>query len=137
MKFKSLFSQAAVMLAVAASLYLITKIYTDFNAKAGVRLQSLWEEDIQNLLAQNKLPSTWKKISQVEKIAARNDLIAESWVKTVSAPIEINPEGEYKLEILFLSQKENGHESAVIQHHLIHIPTGNSVWEIGRTYHFD
>lgn len=121
-------------MAIAFSVYLAATIGMNYGTQSAAKLEHIWKQDIQNLLKAEKLPSYWKDIRLVEKVAARDDLLAESWSKFVSSPVEINPSGEYKLEILFLSQKEGRHERAVIQHHMIHIPTGNSVWELGRTY---
>jgi hypothetical protein len=137
MNLKKLFTQSALLLAVATSLYIISSLYLEFSARSGARLEILWKTDIENLSLENKLPLAWRQVRQIEKVAAQNDLVAELWVKTVSAPIEVNVGGEYKLEILFVSQKEDGSESAMIQHHLIHLPTGNSVWELGRTYQLE
>jgi hypothetical protein len=134
MEIKKLFGQFTLLAALALILYAAANIGLSYRAKSAVKLEEIWQLDIQNLTANHKLPSYWNEIRFIEKIAAQGDSTAETWAKTVSSPIEINPNGNYKLEILFLSQEEDGKKRAVIQHHMIHIPSGNSVWELGRTY---
>ena len=134
MEIKASLSQIILLSLIAFSIYTFAKIGLDYRAKSAERLEHVWREDIQNLQHAHKLPASWDDISQVEKIPGLQDAEAASWVKSVSSPIQINPSGKYKLEILFLSQNDNGHKRAVIQHHMIHIPSGNSVWELGRTY---
>jgi len=97
-------------------------------------VERIWQEDIDNLSSKHKLPPQWGEIRTVEKDPAAGDSEAARWVKETAAPIEINPKGDYKLEILFLSQKDGPKERAVIQHKMIHIPSGNLVWELDRTY---
>lgn len=126
------------MLAAALSLYIIANIGLIYQAKSSSKLEQLWIHDIENLSSAKKLPPFWNEISVVEKISANHDSLAELWLKTVSLPINIKPTGKYKLEILFLSQKnESGITQAIIQHHITHIPSKNSVWELARTYNLE
>jgi hypothetical protein len=131
---KNLFSQFFLLAAISSLIYLAANLGLSFQAKTSQKLERVWQEDLHNLAQAKKLPSFWFEIRSVEKVAAQEDSTAEDWALNVSTPIEINLNGKYKLEILFLSQNENGVTRAVIQHHIIHIPTGNSVWELGRTY---
>jgi hypothetical protein len=132
--FKKIIGQFSLLAAVALVIYVLAQIAIYYRSESTQILEKIWFDDIQALQTENKLPISWKEIRQVEKIPAQGDSEAALWVKSIASPILINPEGEYKLEILFISQKDDGHEKAVIQHHLIHIPSGNSVWELGRTY---
>lgn len=135
MLFRKIFFQAVLMIAAALGVYIIADIGLTYRVKAAAKLEQLWSEDIQTLAAAQKLPPSWSGIRVVEKISGNKDPMSELWAKTVSSPIEINPNGEYKLEILMLSQKnESGQTRAIIQHHIIHIPSNNSVWELARTY---
>lgn len=137
MSFAKLLSQTTILVALAAAIYIISNIGLNYKAKSGVELELIWKNDIATLKSSNKLPAYWTEIRTVEKINGPDDSIAAKWVKSVSSPIEINPNGQYKLEILFISDKENGIHRAVIRHHMIHIPSGNSVWELNRTYVLD
>ena len=52
-----------------------------------------------------------------------------------SFPLQIFPEGQYKLEILFISQEsEAGVPQAMIQLQIVTIESNNTVWELLRTY---
>ena len=134
MNFQKLFGQLFILIALSLLLYLGATYAINYRAASTVKLEKLWQEDLVNLKATKKLPSYWQSIKEVKKISANEDAEAEKWVKSIASPIEINPTGEYRLEILFLSQSENEQEKAVIQLHIIHITSGNSVWELGRTY---
>lgn len=131
---KKIAGQTILMIALSAALYVIAVIGINYKSKSSENLELIWAKDIKNLVQHNSLPAHWIDIRLIEKVAAQDDPLAENWSKSVSSPIEINPKGDYKLEVLFLSQEENGHLRAVIEHHLVHIPTGNTVWELGRTY---
>ena len=137
MNYKNLFSSTLLLIATALVVYTIATIGINYRSKSALQLEQLWRSDIKTLRIENKLPSYWGHIRQVIKLTAPTDNRAQSWLKDVSLPIDINPEGEYKLEILFVSDFEDGHRRALIRHHFIHIPTGNSVWEVSRTYNLD
>lgn len=132
-----IFGQVVLLLALSLCVYILASIGMTYRAKSAATLERTWRTDIDNLSFSNKLPPYWKEIRIVEKFAAVNDRLAESWIKNVYPPIEINPSGKYKLEILYLSEDENQTQKAIIQHHIIHIPTGNSIWEISRKYDLD
>lgn len=132
---KRIISSFSFLAALALIVYLAASIGLSLRARSSGTLSRVWQADIEQLKSQNSLPEFWNEIRQVEKLAAQGDTTAMLWVKSVSAPVTIDTKGEFKLEILFLSQKtDSGNLRAVIQHHMIHIPTGNSVWEMSRTY---
>lgn len=120
--------------ATAVILYILASLGANYKSPSSKLIERIWEADIVNLTNLHKLPPAWNEIRVVEKLNATGDSAAEKWARDTSSPIEINPKGEYKLEVLFISQHEGSHERVVIQHHMIHIPSGNSVWELGRTY---
>jgi hypothetical protein len=120
--------------AVALIIYVSALIGVAYKSPTAKVVERIWQEDIDNLNTKHKLPPYWSEIRTVEKDPAAGDAEAAHWVKDTVAPIEINPNGAYKLEVLFLSQKDGGRERAVIQHKMIHIPSGNLVWELDRTY---
>ncbi len=123
------------MVAVALGVYIIADVGATYRAKSTARLAQLWQKDIDNLQFAHKLPAYWTEIRLVERYPANDDVLASLWSKTVSLPVEVNPQGEYKLEVRFRSQKnEAGVIRAVIEHGITHIPSNNYVWELGRTY---
>ncbi len=124
----------AVLIATAGAIYIAATLGLAYSSPTTKTLQRIWEQDIDNLSGHHKLPPSWSEISVVQKINANGDRDAERWARETVSPIEINPKGQYKLEVLFISQKSAGHEKVIVQHHMIHIPSGNSVWELGRTY---
>lgn len=135
MEFRKLFFQVVLMVAVALGLYIAANIGISYQTTSSAQLEKLWAQDIQNLSLANKLPPFWNEIRIVEKNSEIQDPISKTWAENVSLPVEINPQGEYKMEILFLSQKnELGQTRAIIQHHIIHVPSNNSVWELARDY---
>ncbi|MCB0351136.1 MAG: hypothetical protein KDD38_08120 [Bdellovibrionales bacterium] len=130
----NILGQVLLLAAFSLCVYIVATIGISYRGKSAAILERAWKLDIQNLKLNNKLPAYWDDIRLIEKYTAKDDNKAETWMKDVYPPIEINPNGQHKLEILFISQSENGEQKAVIQHHIINIPTGDSVWEIGRTY---
>ena len=134
MSLKKLIEQFSLLAILALIIYSVAQIAMSYRAESAEKLEKVWQQDLENLHSQNKLPSYWSDIRTVEREPAQDDSLANQWVKSVASPIVINPNGQYKLEILFISQTDSGQTRAVVQHHLIHIPSGNSVWELGRTY---
>jgi hypothetical protein len=133
-RMKHYLGTCGVLGALALIIYLLAFIGMAYKSPSAKVVERIWQEDIDNLSIKHKLPPFWGEIRTVEKDPAAGDAEAAHWVKDTVAPIEINPKGDYKLEVLFLSQKEGVRERAVIQHKMIHIPSGNLVWELDRTY---
>lgn len=131
---KKIFFQFIFLTAIALIVYAIANIGQSYRSADSASLEVAWYKDVENLKSADRLPQYWNSIRIVEKISANNDVTAAKWAKAVSSPIEINPSGEYKLEILFLSQMDTTPPKAVIQYHIIHIPSGNSVWELARIF---
>jgi len=134
MNLKKLIGEASLLLAIALSIYTATVILMAYRSNSTRRLEAIWQEDIKNLSESKNLPMYWYEIRSIEKHSPPQDQPAGLWSRSLSVPLEVNPKGEYQMEILFLSQSDGGHLRAIIQHHIIHTPTGNSVWELGRTY---
>lgn len=132
--FKKLLGQVSLLIAISLVVYILAEVGLNYRNKKSALIEQLWSKDIERLSKNNNLPLFWRDLRIVEKMAPDEDKSAKRWIKTVSIPIEVNPKGSYKLELLFLSQEDDEHERVVILHHIIHIPSGNSVWELGRTY---
>ena len=131
---KRILSLVFLLASVALIIYAIGLIRKSVKFSSTVKLESLWAEDINNLVETGKLPKYWDKIRVINKTAPTGDKLAIQWSHEVSAPIQLNPTGDYKLEVFFLSQNESPHLKALVQMNMVHIKTGNSVWELDRTY---
>jgi len=136
-KLQKIIGQFSLLAAISLVIYVLAQIGLSYRAESAQVLERLWQNDFQNLKVNSALPSYWSNIRIVEKTAAQGDVLAEVWTKSVAPPITVNPDGTYKLEILFLSQVDGPQKRAVIQHHIVDISTGNTVWELGRTYEFN
>jgi hypothetical protein len=119
------------LVAVTIGFYFASQIIFDDFSSQSQTLSQLWREDVENLEAKKILPPAFHNLREIEWVTP--DVKSKEWAKFLKVPFELKPDGEYRLELLVLSQ-EDGPVLAVIQHHLIHIKTGNSVWELGRTY---
>lgn len=136
----STFSQLLILLSFALIIYVAANIgqlmYSIQHPEIRL-IESVWTRDLHNLHLHQSLPVFWNQIRVIEKIPANNDSLAKAWAEKLAVPVEINPTGDYKLEILIISQNEPSTQKILIQHHLIHIPSGNSIWELARTYTID
>jgi len=131
---KRFFSLVLLLAAIALVVYAIGLVGKNFRFSSTERLESLWTEDINNLAKAEKLPAHWNEIRLIERTAPTADKRATRWTHAVAVPIKVNPNGDYKLDILFVSQDESPHLKALVQMNLIHLQSGNSVWELDRTY---
>ena len=133
--FKKNIIQFFFLIITAVIIYGVANIFGNYQNKNALTLEQLWSADIKKLSENNFLPLAWNEIKFVEKNAAENDSIAETWKNKISAPIQVAPEGQYKLEVLFISQEsENQTQQALIQLQIVTIESKNTVWELTRTY---
>lgn len=114
--------------------YLGITILHDYQTQSAPQLSLLWKSDISNLSEAQLLHEGLLQLRSVSFISAQNSPIAELWAKHLSHPFQLVDKGEYHLEVLIISEPYEGGVMAIFVHHLIHIPSGNSVWELGRTY---
>ncbi|HEX4924591.1 MAG TPA: hypothetical protein VFV50_10910 [Bdellovibrionales bacterium] len=92
---------------------------------------ALWREDLRQLQASGKLPKGWNHLRMVEFTGLGKDSWA--WIENRKPEIAIDPEGDYKLEILVdLFEDEEG-KAALIEYHLVDLKSENKIWELGRT----
>ncbi len=133
----NIFGQVLLLAAFALCIYIVAVIGITYRDKSAAFLERAWKLDIQNLQLNNNLPLYWNDIRLIEKYSAQDDPVAKSWIKNVYPPIEINPMGNYKIELLFISQEDSSEKKAIVQHHIIYLPTGDSVWEMARIYNLE
>ena len=101
---------------------------------ASLKLSQLWKMDLAQLSSTEALHEGLNQLKSVRLINAQNDLTAEIWATHLKHPFETNDDGTYHMEVLIISEPYDDGTMALLLHHLIHIPSGNSVWELGRTY---
>lgn len=110
-------------------------LLSDFVANAGTHrvyiLNELAQADLAQLSAKKSLPTAFRDLYEIEKVPT--DPVTTIWADRLDLDLPVNPKGQYKLEVLVL-QEESEHLTAILQYHLIHRPSGNSVWELARQY---
>lgn len=119
-------------LGAGATLILGYKQYEFTSSPPIERLQLLWENDLDLLKGQNKLPQAWYDIREVRLIPATEQ--AKEWAKLINVPIKLNPKGQHELDALLLTWEEDDTLGAVVQYSLIESQSKNMIWELGRTY---
>ncbi len=131
---KRFFSVVFLFAAISLIVYTISIVGKNFRFSSTQRLELLWKEDIQNLAKAQKLPQSWRDIRAVERTAPSTDKRASRWTHEVAVPVKVNPNGNYKLDVLFVSQDESPHLKALMQMNIVDIKSGNTIWELDRTY---
>lgn len=94
-------------------------------------LNELAQKDLAQLTRSKGLPEGIRDLYEIEKIPT--DKITRVWSKRLDLNLPITANGNYKLEVLVL-QEQSENLTAILQYHLIHRPSGNSVWELARQY---
>jgi hypothetical protein len=92
-------------------------------------IQEIWDADQKNLA--QSIPQ-WNSIKLIEMESSSD--IAKDWIKKVKPPVPINPSGEYRMEVLFMLSDDKSPDQVIVQHHVIHISSGHSVFEVSRSY---
>lgn len=94
-------------------------------------LNELAQKDLAQLKSTKGIPEGIRDLYEIEKIPT--DKISRIWSKRLDLNLPVSSNGNYKLEVLLIpEQSEN--LTAILQYHLIHRPSGNSVWELARQY---
>lgn len=101
-------------------------------AAAPIKLESLIDEDLENLSSKGLLPKEMNSLAEVELNAGTDN--AKSWLKDMRFPFKVQKEGTHKLEVLLVDWTEGPKDGAMLQLNLIEKSSGNMVWELGRTF---
>jgi hypothetical protein len=88
-----------------------------------------WDEDLKHLDKAHLLPQGFKGLKKIDLTSSSTRL--RDAFKKYPLDLSYNPNGKYSLEI-FADEIEGG--GVVIQYDLIEIKSGNTVWELGRTF---
>ena len=100
-----------------------------FKAKTSNKLMSMMQIDFESLKKENQLHEGFANIKDVQVFSA-SDKLKQAYFQ---APLLLNQkkEGKFNLEI-FLDEIEDG--GVIVQYDLIDLATGNTVFEVGRTF---
>lgn len=106
----------------------------NFNSQSneGEIFLRIWNEDIAHLQKAKKLPQGWYSLRMVEYNALDQEVWP--WIEKKKPEIAIDPDGEFKLEVLIDVWDDEEGKAALVEYHLININTEDKVWELGRTF---
>ncbi len=101
-------------------------------SKTEPKILKPWKEDLLKLDKSNLLPYEWDSIKKVRVILLDENL--HSQLKGLRPPIRTKKEGSYILEVSFMSHETESIENSgklgiITQYNLIHIQTGEMIWE--------
>lgn len=91
-----------------------------------------WANDVEILEKSNQLPVGWQNIREIS--LKTDNSIAQDWIVGMEAPIKKNPQGKYRLDVFIIHQLEDTRYGAVVQYNLVDLVTGDTTWELGRTF---
>lgn len=135
--FKKIVTFAALLISFSTAIYIACDIFF-VSHTTEQQLQKIWAADIESLQKVKALPPAWNSIQFIEKTAGQEDLEAKTWIKNIVVPVSLNSKGEHKLEILFVAQTDEMNGAAVnaalIQHSIVSLKSGDTIWELTRLY---
>ena len=118
-------------LCAVALLYVASIMIMNGSTYRAQELTNLIKNDIAELSRVPNLENYFKKLKETQTIGS--DSIAHVWAHFVRANIQTQPSGQFKLELLYISQTEDGLK-AIVQYHFIDLKSGDSVEEFARYY---
>lgn len=96
-------------------------------------INKVWRTDFQRLLKSGEIPVAWGKINQVLFIPT--DPLTVELAQYLQAPVKINKDGEYRLEVSIMSHQSDSDKTQVLlQHNIIDTQNENTIWELNKTY---
>lgn len=96
-------------------------------------INKVWRTDFQRLLKSGEIPVAWGKINQVLFIPT--DPLTVELAQYLQAPVKINKDGEYRLEVSIMSHQSDSDKTQVLlQHNIIDTKNENTIWELNKTY---
>jgi hypothetical protein len=94
------------------------------------KFMTAWEHDLQRLKVAKSLHPGFESIKKIQLYSPSDRM--KKIFKKYPINFELKPQGRYMLEV-FMDEIEGG-EGVVIQYDLVDTKTGNTVWELGRTF---
>lgn len=106
-------------------------LFRHLNSPRGVSQKIIiqkWKRDLRQL--EDKLPESWRNIAEIDlNFGDEQTKVFFSDLKTI--PLKLNLTGDFKLSITVITADQ---ELFIFQHNMIHIPSGEMIWELARTY---
>lgn len=90
----------------------------------------LWSEDLQQLKADQKLPSEFENLRELDVQTLNQE--AKDILAEITLPFQTKEDGQYILEILMDVWTEEEKRGVFLRYDLV-APDGNTVWELSRT----
>jgi hypothetical protein len=121
---------ALLLIGIGCALFFGNREYQRSRADAEI-FHELWQKDLDLLRASKKLPDGWKSLRVVEYVALDQDVW--KWIEHKKPEFNIDPEGQFRLEVLIDHFDDEEGKAALVEYHLIDLKSGDKVWELGRT----
>lgn len=99
---------------------------------SSARLYKEWTRDLRKLRKKNQLHKGFNSIKEVSYTPLSS--MSAQWLSSIRVPIKLKHQGIYKLNLEVDHLAEKKRTSAIVHYQLVHIESGNTVWEFGRTY---
>lgn len=127
----------AIIILLAAGLVGAAYAYQHFRVEFWLltpvdKFNKSWTDDLTSLRATAKLPNELDNVANIQ-IRADNSP-AQNWLPYLKPPIKKKSDGKYKLNVFITHWIEGNRFGVIVQHNLIHLPSGNNVWELNRNY---
>lgn len=91
-----------------------------------------WQEDLALLKKSGKIPAGFDHIREIE--VRSDNSPARDWLDDLKRKIPTEPTGTYKLSVMVIHWIEENRYGAIIQYNLVDTKSGNTVWELSRTF---
>lgn len=101
-------------------------------SSSSAKLYRVWTQDLRTMKKKEQLPKAFGSIKQVTYIPLSK--MSAQWMSGIKAPIRLNSEGRYSLNVEVDHYSKKKRTSAIIHYQLVDIKSGNTVLEFGRTY---
>lgn len=121
-----------LFIALGLAAYAGYAYYSFTTAPVIAKLQLVWEKDLHLLHREKKFPPEWDRIRDVQYFTGTDR--AQMWLRNLKSPFVLNPKGDQVLEVLILSWNDEGLWGAIFQYNLVDEKSGNTTWELGRTF---
>jgi hypothetical protein len=122
-----------ICLALGVCSFVILDIWHFENLKPLNKLQTLWEEDVNNMREANQLPAAWNSIREI--VLTPGDEQAKQWLLNLQIPVYVRKDGQYKLQVMLVTWDDEGKNGVYLQYDMMDLRNNeNTVWEDNRTF---
>ncbi len=124
---KKLLLVVLVTLILGGSLLLFRHLSSEPEPPQNIVIK-MWKRDLRQL--DDKLPESWRNVAEVD--LNFGDEQTKAFFSNLKAiPLKINAAGDFRLAVTVITAEQ---ELFIFQHNMIHIPSGEMIWELARTY---